>query len=735
MNPLFPVNEQNRIDELLTEAHTVRTSNPEKSVKLAEKALDLSKQYNITGHCAKSHSRLSFYLMILGQYERSLHEADLALKIFQVLSDDRGIADVKFNMASVYYKSDNLHLGLRYVTEALTVYRRFEDSANEAKCLKVLGTIYEYFNDIDKAIEANEACIAAADKAGDINMKTNAFNPLSGIYLNRGNIEKATALIEQSILLKQQTGDLRGVAFALYGRGKIFAKRKKYREAEKDFNTSLEMHREMGEKLGACMVLYKLGSLYYDEGKPEMAKEALQKGLSICETYSIQMLKTKITFLLYRVYKNENDTLTALRYLEKYQCEQEAMVHNQAQQIVNSYTLIHKIEAEALEKKLQAEKAEMLDKKNKAEYSAKVRQDFLSNMSHEIRTPLNAIITISGLLKEKDDPEEQQLLESLKFASGNLLLLINDILDLSKLEDGKVTVENKPSEIRKFAQNITNTFEGLAQEKGLEMKLEIDPVVRDVYCFDATKLTQVLGNLLSNAIKFTEKGSVELRISKQGDTPGGSLLQFSVTDTGIGIEENFLPDLFKTFTQAKSATIKKEKGSGLGLAIVQKLTALFGGEVQVQTNPSKGSTFFFTIELKYGELVAENKAEKRKDLSRLKVLVVDDNPINLLVCSKLLSRWGITADTAKNGVDAISRSGEKNYDIILMDIHMPEMNGYDASRNIKTNSGLNMTTPVYALTADITANLDNEYKPYFEGFLRKPIEPVNLYSALSGLCV
>ncbi len=724
---------EQRIDSILEEAHAIRVNNLKQSIALAGEALALSKQCGDNTLLAKSHSRLSFYYMINGEYDQSLEEAGEAGRLFESLKDERGLADTKYTIASVYYKRDNLHAGLQYITECLGIYRKFNDYANEARCYKVLGTIYEYFGDIDNAIEANEAAIAAAEKIGDINIKTNACNPLSGLYLNKNNIDKAMEIIEECIALKQQTGDTRGLAFAYYGRGKIYTKKVQFDLAEADFSKSIAIHIEMGEKLGLAMAYQKMGELYMRKKDFSKAGEFLLQSLELSDKYKMRMTKTKTSYMLYEVFKEQLNIEKALYYLEMHHAEQEANVNNQTRQIVNSYTLINKMEAQALQDKMQIERVEMMEKKDRAEYAAKVRQDFLSNMSHEIRTPLNAIITIANLLKPRRGDEEKQLLESLKFASANLLSLINDILDFTKLETGKVELENRPVYIRHLLNNIKNTYDSLAKEKGLQLNLHIMGDPDEIYEADEMKLTQILGNLLSNSIKFTDRGSVDLIVKKTAATIQGAQLRFEVKDTGVGIPEDFLEGIFDMFTQSKSITIKKEKGSGLGLAIVQKLAWLYGSEVKIETTAGKGSVFYFDLILKPADRPVVQTSKANQLPGNLSVLLADDNNINLLVATRLLSKWGVSADCAKNGMEAVQKAKAKKYDIILMDIHMPEMNGYDASKQIKNNGGINKNTPIYALTADITANIDEAYPDYFTGFLRKPIETDNLYSALNDV--
>jgi signal transduction histidine kinase/CheY-like chemotaxis protein len=731
---MAPTNTQTTapINQLLDEAHSIRINNLAGSIELANNALTLSKTIGEQALVAKSLTRLSFYKMIAGAFEEAIALAQEATKLYEILNDEAGIAEAKYTIASVYYKSDKLHLGLKYLIECLGIYRKYNDYTGQAKACKSLGTIYEYFGDIDKAIVSYQSSVDAAQQLGDLNMISNAYNPLSGLFLNQNNLVKAMELIEKSIVLKQQTGDKRGIAFSYYGRGKIYTQTKEFEKAEADFNTSMDIHTEMGEKIGLFMTLQKQGVLYKVQGQMDKAKAKLQEALALSKPYHVQMIITTSNKLLYEIYKAENDPVNALFYFEKYLHSIETTEKKQTEQIISSYNLINAMEAKALQDKMHLEKAEIIEKKNKAELLAKTKQEFLSNMSHEIRTPLNAIITITNLLKERSDEEDQTLLESLKFSSNNLMLLINDILDFTKIDLGKVLLEKRPTTIRHLLNNIKNTYASLAREKGVHLSLQVDEKIGLTYELDSTKLSQILNNLISNAIKFTSKGSVQIIIEKIGEKDAADDIVFKVVDTGTGIPQDFLSEIFDSFTQPRSVTTKKEGGSGLGLAIVKKLVELHQSKIYIDTKMGQGSLFYFNLLLKPCGVSEEKGMRQNISLTGLRVLLAEDNAINTLVATKLLSKWGIKADCVKNGIEAFNKVTEKKYDIILMDLHMPDMNGYDATQKIREESNLNIHTPIFAFTADIMAS-DNPYDHYFNGFLRKPIEIDQLYNALSNL--
>ncbi len=720
------------IHSLLEKADTIRVNSPLESIVLAEKALELSTENGMQSLMAESKTKLSFYLMINGQYNKAFPIANEAIILYETLGDEKGLAEAKFTLASVYYKTDNLQLGLKYLVECISIFKKYNDNLNLTKSYKALGTIYEYFGDDENAIQSYELAIEAAKVIGDDNMKTNAYNPLSGLYLNRGNIDKAMSLIEKSISIKKQTGDTRGLAFAYYGRAKIYTKTKNYKLAEDDFNASINIHSEMGEKLGLGLAYQKMGVLFEEQRQYENAKEYFLKAFHWSEVHNIRMVRTASCHSLYHILKRQNNSNEAMYFLEQYHEDLGAHVQDHTHQIVSSYNMIHIMQSKSLEDKVELERLELIEKNNKAVTAVKVRQDFLSNMSHEIRTPLNAVITIPKLLKERADPEDQQLLDALQFSSNNLMLLINDVLDFSKLEAGKMELEYHPTNVKKLLENIINTYENLAREKGLKIHLIIDNNIEDAYELDEIKLTQILNNLIGNAIKFTDTGSVDLVVTKIATTEKGNQLNFKVVDTGIGIPDDFLSEIFDSFSQPKLFLSKKHVGTGLGLAIVKKLAALYGSDIKIKTKINEGTTFSFDLWLKpCGQIIEKNTKKDEGQLKNLQVLLAEDNKINMLVAKKILSKWGIIPDWAKDGAEAVEKTSTKKYDIIFMDIHMPEKNGYDATIEIRKENNPNNTTTIYALTADITAKMQLEYSKYFNGFLRKPIEVEKLYEVIS----
>ena len=725
--------DKEKIETLLEKAYTSRVNDLILSIELGQTALTLSRELNYKDLIAKSLNRLSLFYMIQGGYEQSLSMALEAIGYFEKLSDEMGVANAKYNIAGIYYKTNNFHLGLVYLIDCLKIFKKYNDFHNLARTQKSMGAIYDFLGDNNNSFKSYEGSIESAKSAGDLNLLSNAFNPLSGLYLKQQNPEKAMEMIEESIAIKQKTGDIRGLAFAVYGRGKVYAYLKEFEKAEKDYVQALEIHERMGEPLGKGMTLNKLGVLHSILGHDEMAKEFFYRALDYCERYNIFVILIKSNNGLYKIYKRQDNPVKALEILEKYIKVKESVINSQTLMVIKNYELITKMENMEREEQLRKEKEEMMEKQRRAEQLAKVKQDFLSTMSHEIRTPLNAIISIASLLNEQHfDKEELELFHSLKFASNNLLMLVNDILDFTKLEQVKMKLENRPTAIYSFLENLKNTYNGLAIEKGLELSLKIAPEVASNYEMDETKLGQILGNLVSNAIRYSEKGFVNIEVKKTGTNGKNDLVEFKVIDSGVGIPADKMQDVFQSFFQTGPARTRQDGGSGLGLAIVKKLVELHHSAIHVESELGIGSAFYFTLELKKSVAPQRTPSTISDVLNNKTTLIAEDNMVNAIVSKKLLTKWGIISDHEVNGLNTVEQAKIKKYDFILMDIHMPEMNGYEAAKIIRETDNPNRDTPIYALTADITSENNEKYSKYFNSILLKPIEIDKLFEALVG---
>ncbi|MEQ8240224.1 MAG: ATP-binding protein [Cyclobacteriaceae bacterium] len=370
-------------------------------------------------------------------------------------------------------------------------------------------------------------------------------------------------------------------------------------------------------------------------------------------------------------------------------------------------------------------------KSSELEKAYGMKQEFLSTMSHELRTPLNAVVSITSLLEDSPNQKDsKKLIKLLKFSANNLLSIINDILDFSKLEVSKIQLDNRPHELKKLLREIRDTYKNLADEKGLAIKLNIGEDVSEIYKLDDVKIGQILGNLIGNAIKFTNLGRITIQVSKVSQNGSHDIIRFEIIDTGSGIPEAELASIFESFSQVKSETTRQKDGTGLGLAITKRLLKLYDAEIKVESTVGKGSVFSFEVSLKRGGQIVKIEEEKIDSLLNKTILLVEDNAINAMVAQKLLTSWGIVAIKAMNGQEAIDKCIEVEYDLILMDLHMPIMDGFNAAKHIRNDENINMYTPIFALTADVTGETNSTFNKYFDGFLTKPIQKDKLRKLL-----
>ena len=372
----------------------------------------------------------------------------------------------------------------------------------------------------------------------------------------------------------------------------------------------------------------------------------------------------------------------------------------------------------------------------KVRETARIKENFMANMSHEIRTPLNAILGFTNLLKTRQlDNTSTEFVGAIQKAGENLLTIINDILDLSKIEAGMVRIEASPFSVRGLLHSIQTLFSEKVKEKGLVLQAEIAPAVPDTLIGDATRLTQILVNLISNALKFTETGGITIQIYNKDSNQHNIQLGFSIADTGIGIEQHMLGSIFDRFHQAENSITRKYGGTGLGLSIVKDLVLLQGGDITVESERGKGTTFRFFIPYTIASQQvplpqAVNISEFRSSAHpSVKILVVDDNEMNRSLMEHLFTEWNLSFDMADNGWEALARLQQTDYNLVLMDIQMPEMDGYNATRRIRTELGLDV--PVIAMTAHALAGeRERCLSSGMNEYISKPVNERELYELI-----
>jgi PAS domain S-box-containing protein len=376
--------------------------------------------------------------------------------------------------------------------------------------------------------------------------------------------------------------------------------------------------------------------------------------------------------------------------------------------------------------------------KEKAEQASMVKSQFLSIMSHEIRTPMNAVIGMAHLLIE-DNPRPDQLenLKTLQFSAENLLGLINDILDFTKIDSGKVELEHVDFELKNVINRIIHSYTYQAREKALEIIFDYDNEIPNRLFGDPVRLGQIINNLVSNAVKFTQRGYVKIVLKRIDEDSEDIAVKFHFEDTGIGIPEDKTDTIFEAFTQASAETTRKFGGTGLGLAIVKKLVALFGGEIQVKPRKEGGTQFTFVIRFQKVKVFTDVHFQKieayEKDLHSAKILVAEDNLVNQVMINKFLMKWGVKEVViAANGKEAIREFDSNEFHLVLLDLQMPEMDGFEVATYVRAHHDKGKRKiPIIALTASSLIDVKQQLEEVgVDDFIPKPFNPDNLYAKI-----
>jgi PAS domain S-box-containing protein len=473
------------------------------------------------------------------------------------------------------------------------------------------------------------------------------------------------------------------------------------------------------------------GSDFFDYfTEPQKAREVYQevfaKGSVADSPLTLRHTEGKLTDVLFNgsVYKDDRGNVLGVVIVARDVTDQKRTEKELTEAIVFA-ELATGIAEEA---KTKAESATRI-----AENAVKSKQQFLSNMSHEIRTPMNAIIGFTKVLLKTDlTAKQKEYLTAIKLSGDALIVLINDILDLAKVDAGKMTFEQIPFKMALSISAMLHLFETKIREKNLELVKEYDTRIPEVLVGDPVRLHQIILNLVSNAVKFTTKGKITMSVHLLDEDEENVIIEFSVKDTGIGIAENKIGKIFENFQQASSGTSRLYGGTGLGLAIVKQLVEAQGGSISVNSKIDEGSTFGFVLSFQKttDEAVLDTGiAGWDSEIKNIKVLVVEDIVLNQLLMRTLLDDFGFEHDIAGNGIIAIEKLQNKSYDIILMDLQMPEMNGFEATEYIRNE--MNSNIPIIALTADVTTvDLKKCKAVGMNDYIAKPIDERLLYNKI-----
>lgn len=692
--------------------------NNKKAVQNYDNAIDLFSRLNDQENLINTLNRVGNRHMDMGREMNDTTYFFAAIKIysqaFTIASKTRNkkkMINAYVNLADAYnilgkitnnksyffHSLDNSLHGLRLSRENKFLQSEAINNLN-------IGETYEKLGLPFKSIHFYEQALKLYQKAGDNNWIRNTYTYLGNAYFLLNNYDKAIEYIEKSIELAKEQGYTSYLRDNYELLSKIYA-------AKKDFEKSLEYH--------------KLYTTYKDSISNENT------------AVSIARLQNEFDF------ERKNQEIELLKKNTEMQ-EQEIKHQNILRNfliavIVLVFVLLSIIYYRYREKnKVQVE---IIKAKEAAEQAKDSQEQFLANTSHEIRTPMNGIIGMTNHLKDTAlSTEQREYISAINESANSLLVLINDLLDLSKIKAGKMTFEKKAFRISDLFKNLIYTLQYRSTEKNIRLLSSIDEKIPGVLIGDPVRLNQILLNLTGNAIKFTEKGEVKIIAKLLKDDGKSQLILFSVQDTGIGIQESKLNTIFESFTQVNARTTRKYGGTGLGLTIAKQLIEQQGGTISVSSKVNEGSTFTFVLHFKK---LPRNLKDQRDlnipaadfnqpNLYSMAVLVVDDNKVNQRVAALTLQKWNAKVDVADNAIMAFDKLTEKKFDLVLMDVTMPDMDGFEATKFIRKKLPPSISKiPIIAMTASaLIGDREKCIAVGMDEYVSKPFNPEELYDKI-----
>ena len=573
-----------KVRSLLDQAYSIRVNDLNQSTSLAKEALLLSRESNQEALIAKCLNQLSRFQMIKGQYDESIELANEAIEYFEMIKDDKGIADAKYNIADALYKTDNPNLGLVHLLECKKTYKKLENYHHLARVQKSIGAIYEYFGDNKSAIKTYEEAIESGKKAGNLNLQSNAYNPLSGIYLNMEKMDRAMQMIEKAIEMKNEAGDIRGLAFSLYGRGKVYTKTGEFKMAEIDFLESIRIHEEMGERIGIGMCYHKLGALFLASQDYEQAKSYLLKALEFSEKHKVSTIRFKALYLLYTVFKKEDNVVQSLEYLEKYVEAKRLGINAHTSELIEGYAAIEEMRSIEQKDKAQKNKMEIIQEKNLE------LDSFFHRVSHDLKGSISSLISLDAILR--DQIKDENILKFMDMSIDQVYRMnhiLDELIKLTRTTHGNLEVHDI-----NFEKLIEECLTSNTTLENFD-KVKFESSVQQGLGFRApwVLINTILLNLIENGIKYARIDQpnpfLNIDISEEN-----GLLQIIAIDNGIGMKKETGKNIFEMFYRANKEVI----GSGLGLYILVRAVERLEGTVDLVSEIETGSTFTVTLPMK-----------------------------------------------------------------------------------------------------------------------------------------
>ncbi len=703
-----------------------------------QESLKIKEELGDKSGMASSLNNIGITRNILGNHPQALIDHQRSLKLLEELGDNRGTASTLNNIGTIYTDRGNFPLANEYFQRSLEVLELIGDKRGIASLLNNIGSLLEIQEDFPLALDHYHESLKIHEVLEDKRGIGIALNNIGAILAKQGNYPLALDHHQRSLKIREEIGNRKGLSSSHKNLGSLYLRQRDYDKALSHTLESLKIAKELEILEDLLDIHEQLAEIY---GATQNYKLAYESHVTFKQLNDTIFSEENIKELTSQEYQFKFDKeMQAIRLEQEKKDAVFAEEANQQQIIRNALlggfifllllvllewrSLMHRRQANNL---LMAQAEELRLARQKAEVANQAKSDFLAHMSHEIRQPLTVVLGFSEILSlEEEDPKKRDFLQSIQSSGESLSSLVNDVLDLSKIEAGKMELRHSSVSIQSLFEEMSTIFSHRITDKGIDFKVTVDSSIPESLLLDETRLRQILINLIGNAVKFTDKGFIRLSgIAKEeaSGTLGQATLIIEVADSGHGIAKEDQKRIFGEFEQVMGDKAQA-KGTGLGLAITKRIVKLMDGSISVESEEGKGAAF--RIELKGVEVTTKETGEERSfdpkelEFAPAKVLIADDIEYNRDLIAAYLSPFNFEICFAENGKVAFEQAQEHRPDLILMDIRMPEMDGYESSKRLKEEEW-GKDIPIIAVSASGTAQEKEAINLLFDGYLPKPL--------------